>query len=83
MCACFQLHKFSPTSIHFLLGMVEVRADNKLRLSKLQIPLICVMKEKNTILQGKCGAENCITLLQMRLDLIENYRHNNCFLFDK
>lgn len=77
MCACFQSQKFSPTSIHFLLGMVVAYADNKLRLRKLQICFMCVMKDKNKILQGKYGAENCVTLLQMRLELIENYRHSN------
>lgn len=33
------------------------------------------MKYKNVNLQGKYGAENCITLLKIILDPVENYKH--------
>lgn len=41
------------------------------------------MKDKNVNLQGKHGAKNCITLLQIRLDIAENDRHNIYSLFER
>lgn len=40
------------------------------------------MEDKSINLQGKCGAVNCITLLQITLGFAENDRRNSYSLLE-